>query len=45
MKGRDHFEDLDVDGRIILEWMFGKWGWKMWTGCIWLMLRNSVRLL
>jgi hypothetical protein len=25
-EGRDHSEDLDVDGRIILEWSLEKWG-------------------
>jgi hypothetical protein len=24
LKGRDHLEDLGVDGKIILEWMLGK---------------------
>jgi hypothetical protein len=24
LKGRDHSEDLDVDGEIILEWILGK---------------------
>jgi hypothetical protein len=24
LKGRDHSEDLGVDGRIILEWILGK---------------------
>jgi hypothetical protein len=24
LKGRDHFEDLGMDGRIILEWMLGE---------------------
>jgi hypothetical protein len=24
LKGRDHSEDLDIDGKIILEWFFGK---------------------
>jgi hypothetical protein len=23
-KGRDHLEDVDVDGKIILEWILGK---------------------
>ena len=27
MKERDHLEDLDVDGRIILNWIL-----KMWNG-------------
>jgi hypothetical protein len=30
--GRPRWED----GRIILEWMLGKSGEKVWTGCIWL---------
>jgi hypothetical protein len=24
MKGRDHFEDIGVDVKIILEWILGK---------------------
>ena len=24
-RARDHLEDLDADGRIILRWLFGKW--------------------
>jgi hypothetical protein len=24
LKGRDHSEDLDIDGLIILEWILGK---------------------
>jgi hypothetical protein len=35
LKGRDHPEDIGVYGRIILEWILGKWGGKMWTRCIW----------
>jgi hypothetical protein len=30
MKGIDHLEDLDVDGRIILEWILEKQGGKVW---------------
>jgi len=36
--GRDHLEDLSVDGRIILRCMCKKWdggGWA-WIGLIWL---------
>jgi len=32
LKGRNHSEDLGVDWRIILEWILGKLGGKMWTG-------------
>jgi hypothetical protein len=30
-EGRDHTEDLGVDGRIILEWILKKRGEKVWT--------------
>jgi hypothetical protein len=35
LKGRNHMEDLGVDVTIKLEWILGKWGGKVWTGCIW----------
>jgi hypothetical protein len=34
LKGRDNSEDLDVDGKIIFEWVLGKYGKKLWTGFI-----------
>jgi hypothetical protein len=43
--GRDHADDVGVDRRIILEWILGKQGWKMWTGFIWLRIRTSGGLL
>jgi hypothetical protein len=26
LKGRDHSEDIAVDGKMKLEWILGKWG-------------------
>jgi hypothetical protein len=33
---RDHLEDLGVDERIILKWIFKKRNEESWTGLIWL---------
>jgi hypothetical protein len=30
----DHLEDLGLDGRIILKWIFGKWVGEAWTGLL-----------
>jgi hypothetical protein len=30
----DQLEDTDVDVKIILKYVFGKQGGKLWTGCI-----------
>jgi hypothetical protein len=38
-------EDPGIDGRIILEWILGKLGEKLWTGCNWLRIGTSGRLL
>jgi hypothetical protein len=45
LKGRDRLEDLGVDGKIMLEWILGKEGAKVWTGCIWLRIGTSGRNL
>jgi len=35
-EGRDYLEDPDLDGRIILRWIFRKWDVGVWTGPSWL---------
>jgi hypothetical protein len=44
LKGRNNSEDLAVDRRIILKWILGKQGGKMWTEFMWLRT-EPVRLL
>jgi hypothetical protein len=45
LMGRYHLEDVGVDERIILEWILGEYGGKVWTGCIWLRIGTSRGLL
>jgi hypothetical protein len=45
LKRRDHSEELGVDGRIILEWNLGRYGRRVWNGCIWLRIGTSGGLL
>jgi hypothetical protein len=33
-KGRYHFKDVGIDGRIMFKWILGKQGWRMWIGFI-----------
>jgi hypothetical protein len=44
-EGRDYSEHLDVDGRIILEWILGKYVGNLWAGFIWLRIGISNGLL
>jgi hypothetical protein len=44
-EGRDHAEYLGLDWRILLEWILGKCGGKVWTGFIWLRIGTSGGLL
>ena len=36
LRERDHWGHPDVDGRIILRWIFGKWEGVVGTGWSWL---------
>jgi hypothetical protein len=31
LRERDHFKDPDIDGNIILRWIFRKWNVGAWT--------------
>jgi hypothetical protein len=45
LKETDHFRDIGVDRRIILQWILRRQGLKMWTGLIWLKIGSSGRFL
>ena len=36
LRERDYLEDIGVDGRIILRWIFRKWNVRAWAGSSWL---------
>jgi hypothetical protein len=45
VKGRDHAEDLVVNGRILLGGILGKYDGKVWSEFIWLRIGTSGGLL
>ena len=42
MKERGHLGDPDVDGSVILKWIFRKWGVGTWTGSSWLRIGTGA---
>jgi hypothetical protein len=42
---RDHYEDQDVGGWIILVWILERWDGVMWTGLVWLRIGTGGGLL
>jgi hypothetical protein len=45
LRDKDHLEDLDIDGRIILKYIFHKYDWRAWTGLIWIRIGTGGGLL
>ena len=38
-----HLQDLVVDGRVTLRWIFRKWDLGAWTGLIWFTIGTGGR--
>jgi hypothetical protein len=41
MRERDHWRDPDMDGRIILRWIFRKCNVGVWTGLSWFRIETG----
>jgi hypothetical protein len=44
-KERDHYENIDIGGRIILKWILEKYGRVIWGVLIWFRMGTSGGLL
>jgi hypothetical protein len=42
LRERAHLEDRRVDGAMILQWIFKKWGEEAWIGLIWIKIGKGV---
>jgi hypothetical protein len=45
LEGKNHWGDPDVDGRIILRWIFRKWDVGVWTRLGWLRIETGGGVL
>jgi hypothetical protein len=45
LNGKDHTEDLVVDGRTTLKWILMEYDGRVWNGVIWLRIGNGCGLL
>jgi hypothetical protein len=42
---KDHLEDQDVGGWIIVGWILERLNWVMWTGFVWLRIGTGAEIL